>query len=141
MFNAAGGTYLLSSGELDMTMSGSTIGFDWSVAHPVLFRIAALAERIKDWWRDEDADGKSTGWLGARPRARRRARATSERRPHSQRAYGLSTFAFAAIAKENRRSTASDDETRDPTTHFIGEIKLLESQVSAAEESFELAAQ
>jgi hypothetical protein len=134
-----GGTYLLPSGYVEITVSANLVSFDWSLAHPLGHRISAFAEEVVDWWREDDVG--DTPEKSSRRRRRLRARMVAERRPHSQRAFNLATVFLSAITDENARHLADSAAGTGPSPRLVADVGLLERQLAEAEEAFELAAQ
>jgi hypothetical protein len=140
LYPGIGGVRLPEDGELQTTVHGNQIYFDWSKALLLIFRLDALATEAKEWWSPERAR-RSRMLLFWKTVERNPA---AERTPHSLRAYSLATLIMAAIAGEEERHGEGGGEEklpRKPSDQFARELDVVEPQITEAERLFRVAGQ
>jgi hypothetical protein len=119
-----------------------TIRFDITNAVTVLDRVLRIREAALEWWPEDHHDtaddredlrpGEDRGHPAERRRHVQRYR---ERIRHLERAYGLASFALAAIDNENAGRVADPaGRVSEPGYRFTEEIRALAVRVAEAEQ-------
>jgi hypothetical protein len=134
IFAACGcGCYLAPDGRFWWTVIERAIGFDWTEAHRLLYRLDALARRTREWWPQESPDEADV------------ARNASEARPHLTRTYDLLSSVFSAINLEtelrSEQEAAGETLGQPPSDAFRSRMRVLKPNVEQAEELLNAAAQ
>ncbi len=140
-----GGVYLLGDGAFQWTFNSAEIHFDWSEAWPLVFRIEALAEEAREWWRPRKRD-PGEGWFTKFRRVLSLEfgadRSAVVRQPHSVRAFGLATWLMGAIQQENaRHPLGASENPPKPTDTFKANLANYRAELAGAQKRLREAAQ
>jgi len=112
------GVALLKDDDVEVLIRKTALRFGIKEVVPCLLRIEAIAQDARQYWKKHE----------------------SERKPHSQRAYGIASFAVAAIEQENGRHVPGD-QPRDASPSFKDDLDSLKHQIEDAERQLAEAAQ
>jgi hypothetical protein len=140
LFPVAG--VFLSRDRFRWAVQDSTLKFDWSEAHRLIYRLDAIADQAQEWWQIEPEEDHQDNPNPDRARdsgRERRARVIRrDRRPHLERVYGLMTAIFAAMQRENGRTGAATDK---PSERYLKNLDLLRPEVTRADGLLRIAGQ
>jgi hypothetical protein len=132
-----GGVLMAADGQFETTVFGSFApDFDWSAAWSLVYELEELAEEAREWWpRPNDPPSGSSPSLVARAirfvlqPVSEGQRVDSERRRHSDAAFGLTTWVFKALREEENRHTGTSEE---PSTIFSQKLAQIKQELGHA---------
>lgn len=126
-----GGILLAPDGRFETTVFGSFVpDFDWAAAWSLVYELEELAEEAREWWpRPGDPPPDSSPSLVARAirfvlrPISESQRVDSERRRHSDAAFGLTTWVFKALREEGERHDGKSQESSVIFRQKLAQIK------------------
>lgn len=132
-----GGILLAADGGFETTVFGSFVpDFDWAPAWSLVYELEELAEEAREWWPrpDDPIPGASPSWVARAIRfvllpTSERQRVDSERRRHSDAAFGLTTWVFKALREEGERHDGTSEE---PSVIFRQKLAQIKQEIGRA---------
>jgi hypothetical protein len=139
-----GGVFLEPGGRFRITVSLSTIRFQWADAYKAIFRLDQLAHDALAWCPDPKLGWRlrlSRWWTSRRKMPPAVSPRQTERQMHAQNAYGLTSFILGALAEENKRTRTVPEAPPEPGKHFQKQMALYSAQLDEAEKRLRESAQ
>jgi hypothetical protein len=119
-----GGVLVEADGQFEtIVFGGFAPDFDWSGAWSLVYEFEELAEEAREWWPrpDRPPPDDSPSWVARAIRfvlgpIIESRRVDSERRRHTDAAYGLTTWVFMALREEAKRAALRKKEKKHTGT-------------------------
>ena len=111
LFAHSGGICLTKQGDLSWKIVNSSIPFDWSSAHKLIYRLEAITDRACEWWPVEPGDDTDDS---ARAKRRHTRRDRAARVPRNDRTWTARTPCSPLCSRQSisRATSTSRPSTR-----------------------------